>query len=70
MDNKRHGVGRLTLPDGSLYEGEWADGLRDGRGTLIDAAGNEMTGPWRKGTVAGPLEIKLPQASPWANPEL
>ncbi|KAJ1487360.1 hypothetical protein T484DRAFT_1786920 [Baffinella frigidus] len=55
MGNKRHGVIRLTLPDNSMYEGEWADGLRDGRGTLVDAGGNEMTGPWRKGQIAGRL---------------
>ena len=34
------------MPDGSAYDGEWADGLRDGRGTLFLASGDQFTGPW------------------------
>jgi hypothetical protein len=34
------------VPDGSAYDGEWADGLRDGRGTLFLASGDQFTGPW------------------------
>ena len=39
---RRPGVGRLVVPDGSAYEGEWADGLRDGRGTLYLASGDQV----------------------------
>ena len=61
---------RLSLPDGSFYEGEWADGLRDGRGTLVLSSGDQLTGPWRKGLIAGPVDYSLSHHSPWTNAEL
>ena len=29
-----HGYGKLTLPDGSFYEGNWIDGKKHGSGKL------------------------------------
>ena len=58
------------LPDGSLYEGEWSDGLRDGRGTLLLPSGDQLNGTWRKGLIAGPVEYTMHNDSPWNNPEL
>jgi hypothetical protein len=32
----------IKVPDGSAYDGEWADGLRDGRGTLYLSSGDSV----------------------------
>ena len=29
-----HGYGKLTLPDGTYYEGNWIDGMKHGSGKL------------------------------------
>jgi hypothetical protein len=36
---KFNGQGILTLPNGSRYVGEFVDGIRKGRGKLLDAGG-------------------------------
>jgi radial spoke head protein 1 len=31
-DDQRHGVGRAVLPGGDIYEGQYKNGLRHGKG--------------------------------------
>lgn len=41
----RHGKGKLTFSNGSLYEGQFRDGRRHGYGTLV-ADGFSYQGDW------------------------
>ena len=43
----RQGQGIQIWPDGSLYEGYWADNKANGRGRLIHADGDVYDGEWR-----------------------
>ena len=43
---KRHGKGRLVLPDGSLYEGYWCDDKKNGYGRYIHVDGDCYVGSW------------------------
>ena len=52
----RHGWGRLELPDGSSWEGEWERGERRGQCTLLEPRGDGVasyTGGWAHGTRHG-----------------
>ena len=52
----RHGWGRLELPDGSSWEGEWERGERRGQCTLLEPRGEGVasyTGGWAHGTRHG-----------------
>ena len=42
------GEGKLTYHDGTVYEGNFADGLRHGRGKLVEPCGDVYDGEWRK----------------------
>ncbi len=44
VDNKPHGQGILTLPDGSMYTGAFVDGKMQGTGTWTKPDGKEVTG--------------------------
>lgn len=45
-----HGAGYVAYSKGEgQYEGGWADGLREGRGTHIDADGSSYEGEWKAG---------------------
>ena len=44
-----NGYGVYTWPDGSVYDGDWAGGLRSGKGTFIDINGDRYDGDWSNG---------------------
>lgn len=51
-----HGRGTYTWADGSIYDGQWSDGLKDGKGKLIIPTlkgDSVITGFWRKGKFIG-----------------
>lgn len=31
-NGKKHGIGRYTFSNGDVYEGEWKNGVREGKG--------------------------------------
>jgi hypothetical protein len=39
MAGQRHGVGQLTTPDGSVYQGQFVNGLCSGLGVLVFSDG-------------------------------
>jgi len=39
-DDKQHGFGLETWPDGAVYEGEYHEGKKNGRGKLTFADGS------------------------------
>ena len=41
--------GILTFPDGSTYEGEWANGFMNGKGKFTWSDGKEKIGIWKNG---------------------
>ena len=43
------GFGTLSFPDGSTYEGHWANGLMNGEGTFTWSDGKQKTGIWANG---------------------
>ncbi|KNC48087.1 CMRP Flagellar component [Thecamonas trahens ATCC 50062] len=43
----RHGTGVHRYTNGSVYEGEWKDDKRDGRGKLVSASGEVYEGEWK-----------------------
>ena len=43
----RQGKGTQTWPDGSMYEGYWADNKANGKGRLIHADGDVYDGQWK-----------------------
>ena len=43
-----HGKRRIRV-NGATYEGQWQNGLRHGKGTLITADGDMYEGDWREG---------------------
>ena len=51
LDNqeKQTIFGILTFPDGSNYEGEWAKGFMNGKGTFTWSDGTQKTGIWKNG---------------------
>lgn len=50
------GIGRMELPDGSVYNGEFKDWKFNGRGELITPDGTSVYGNWRDGELVEPLE--------------
>jgi hypothetical protein len=52
--NARHGAGRCVYADGSVYDGEWRAGRRNGQGTYTDAVKQEVyKGKWVGGVRCG-----------------
>mmetsp|Transcript_51429 Transcript_51429/g.65851 ORF Transcript_51429/g.65851 Transcript_51429/m.65851 type:complete len:564 (-) Transcript_51429:142-1833(-) len=45
-DGRLFRLGRKRYPSGDLYQGEFVDGVREGRGTLEYSNGNRYTGEW------------------------
>ena len=43
------GLGTLNFPDGSTYEGQWANGFMNGEGTFTWSDGKQKTGTWING---------------------
>lgn len=58
-DDVPHGYGTMTYPDGAIYEGEWENGMRSGKGTytytysLSDGIRGKYEGEWRYGVYHG-----------------
>ena len=48
-DGQRHGFGVLTLTDGTIYSGEFKDGLCDGLGVMVFADGSKYEGQFFQG---------------------
>ena len=43
-------IGILFFPDGSTYEGEWANGFMNGEGTFTWSDGKQKKGIWKNGS--------------------
>ena len=50
---KPHGEGKVSYPDGSIYEGNWLLGKRHGHGTLTRATGIKIIGEWQDDKLHG-----------------
>ena len=40
------GQGTLTYPDGTVYQGEFEDGEKHGKGTIVFPNKTKLTGEW------------------------
>ena len=45
MDHMQ-GMGRMIQANGSVYQGQWLNGMANGRGTFIDSKGSTYEGEW------------------------
>jgi len=51
-NNRRHGEGVFTYPNGDIYSGWWRFGDKEGKGTYIfKETGMKMHGDWEKGEI-------------------
>ena len=50
------GYGRRFEPTGSIYNGSYFKGIRQGRGVLIDKNGTELKGNWWHYTFEGDIK--------------
>ena len=57
-----HGYGVYTWPEGSQYEGNWANGKQHGKGLFINDKGIEQVGIWENGKHHG-FFVKVMQNS-------
>jgi hypothetical protein len=57
-----YGEGKVTYPDGSVYEGGFVDGQRQGQGRMRLADGREYQGAWEKGQPVGEATAPEPAA--------
>jgi hypothetical protein len=48
-----NGKGKVTLPNGNVYDGDWLANTREGNGTYIFANGNTYIGTFKKNRIAG-----------------
>lgn len=56
-DDKPHGKGKKTWPDSCVYDGDWVNGVREGKGTLEEHGEGICTWPdGRKGKYEGGWE--------------
>ncbi len=46
MNDKKHGHGKYTWPDGRKYIGEWKNDKRHGRGTYVITSELSKQGIW------------------------
>jgi hypothetical protein len=68
---QRHGYGIFTCAiDGYRYEGEWLQGRKHGQGTVFLPNGDRFSGMFKDGRIAGPVDYKFAEDSPWASPDL
>lgn len=56
-DNYMNGEGVYNLPDGTSYEGQYVDGLKDGHGAFCTRNGHIMRCEWREGKPYGPVHF-------------
>src|ERR1700722_11719486 len=59
-DDKANGLGKMTNPDGSLFEGEVKDGKANGRGKRTYPAGNVFEGEYKDGNRNGHGTLTYP----------
>ena len=52
-DGLRHGHGKITLSDGSVYDGEWKKDKQEGHGIMRYADGSKYVGMWLNGMQHG-----------------
>ena len=65
IQGKANGIGKMTYRDGSIHEGDWKNGKREGKGTLTrnkifagaDGGYSKMVGVWEKGSMMGQGEL-------------
>ncbi len=50
----------MTLPDGTFYEGLWKDGLKNGKGKIIQPDGRCYEGLWKDGKLNGIGKMTCP----------
>jgi len=58
-NNRKHGQGTYTYPDGGKYEGEWKDGKRTGQGTYTHSNGDKCVGENKDGNPRMVMEHTL-----------
>ena len=51
MADLRHGFGKFKDKEGKIYEGEWREGVKSGRGKIDVGDGMMRKGTWVKGTM-------------------
>lgn len=49
MNDKKHGYGVCTWPDGKIYAGGWLDGKQHGKAKFTNAKGKSRDGIWENG---------------------
>lgn len=49
MNNKMSGFGIMKWPDGKIYEGEFMNDLKHGKGKLVTSDGKVYEGTWVAG---------------------
>ena len=57
------GLGRMTYKDGSVYEGEWKNGMRHGKGVFRGSDGSVQDGIWQEGRFLNGTEQKARESS-------
>ncbi len=48
--NCENGYGKWVYTDKTTYEGEWANGFMNGKGTFTWSDGKQKTGIWKNGS--------------------
>ena len=54
---KRHGKGKLVMPNGVIYEGDFYHGSKHGRGLMIKTDGSRFDGQFEDDHMHGDFEI-------------
>jgi antitoxin component YwqK of YwqJK toxin-antitoxin module len=54
VDDKKHGIGKFTWPDGRVYDGGWANGKQHGSGLVFYPNGSIKEGEWIDGKKVKP----------------
>jgi len=67
-DNKMHGRGVFTWPDGKKYEGEYLNDQRDGFGIFWWSDGRKYVGYWKEGKQHGLGKLFRNGVWKWINP--
>jgi hypothetical protein len=50
---EKHGTGKMEYKNGDVYEGQWADDLRQGKGKITFLNKSSYDGNWSKGQING-----------------
>lgn len=53
VDGIKHGIGKMTFPNGDTYHGEWKDDKMHGDGSFMYANGDIFSGTFVRGIRAG-----------------